>query len=106
MDAFYMEAVGVLAGCCTTGSFLPQALRTFRTKSVNDISLTMYVVLCTGVALWIAYGLLIGSFAVLVANCVTFVLAGSVLVMKLRYRNRDCVRVCLPEQDDNGTAEN
>lgn len=85
MDQYFMEAVGVVAGCCTTGSFLPQAWRTFRTKSVGDISLAMYAVLCLGVALWIAYGLMIGSFAVLAANCVTLVLAGSVLLMKIVY---------------------
>ncbi|MCB0917807.1 MAG: SemiSWEET family sugar transporter [Actinobacteria bacterium] len=72
--------VGLLAAVCTTGSFLPQAIKTWRTRHVADLSLVMYVVLCTGVALWLAYGLLISDVPIVVANVVTLVLAGSILV--------------------------
>ncbi|QGY42043.1 hypothetical protein GM415_11025 [Pseudodesulfovibrio cashew] len=88
-----MELIGIVAGFCTTASFVPQVVHTWRTKSVADISLRMYLMLCLGVALWIVYGILIGSLSVLLANLATFVLAASVLGMKLRYgrlsRKRD-----------------
>ncbi|WP_247648395.1 SemiSWEET transporter [Pseudodesulfovibrio sp. zrk46] len=82
-----MEIIGIIAGCCTTASFVPQVLHTWRTKSVEDISLRMYLLLCTGVTLWLVYGLLVDSLSVVLANSVTLVLAASVLVMKLRFRN-------------------
>lgn len=86
MERETMEIIGIVAGCCTTASFLPQVLRTWKTKSVEDISLRMYLLLCLGVFLWLVYGLLVHSVAVILANAVTLVLALAVLVMKIRYR--------------------
>ena len=80
LDLRGITLVGLLAAVCTTGSFLPQAIKTWRTRHVADLSLVMYVVLCTGVALWLAYGLLISDVPIVVANVVTLVLAGSILV--------------------------
>ncbi len=79
------EIIGLIAGCLTTLSFLPQVWHVWRTRSTQDISLVMYWVFCTGVFLWIVYGTLIGSWAVILANIVTFVLAGAVLAMKIYY---------------------
>lgn len=78
-----MEIVGIVAGICTTASFVPQVIHTWRTRSVADISLRMYLLLCLGVTLWLVYGVLVGSLAVVLANAVTLVLAASVLGMKL-----------------------
>ncbi len=85
MERGYMEIIGVAAGFCTTAAFVPQVVRTWKTKSVEDISLGMYGLLCFGILLWIVYGFLIVSFSVILANLVTIVLAGAVLVMKIRY---------------------
>ncbi|WFS61484.1 SemiSWEET transporter [Pseudodesulfovibrio thermohalotolerans] len=79
----FVEFLGILAGCCTTLAFFPQVLHTWRTRSVADISLRMYLLLTLGVSLWVVYGVLIGSLAVILANVVTLVLAVSILVMKL-----------------------
>ncbi len=78
-----VELLGVFAGCCTTLAFFPQVLHTWRTRSVADISLRMYLLLTLGVSLWLVYGILIGSLAVTLANAVTWVLAVFILVMKL-----------------------
>jgi MtN3 and saliva related transmembrane protein len=83
MERETMELIGIAAGCCTTASFVPQVVRTWRTRSVGDISLRMYLLLCVGVLLWLFYGALVGSVAVLAANAVTLLLAASVLGMKL-----------------------
>ena len=88
MDRDTMEIFGIAAGFCTTASFVPQVIRTWKTKSVEDISLRMYLLLCLGIILWIVYGLLVQSLSVVLANVVTFCLAFSVLVMKFRYGRR------------------
>lgn len=78
-----VEWIGYLAGCLTTAAFAPQALQILRTRRVEDISLAMYVSFVAGVALWVAYGVAQESIAIVVANSVTLLLAGSVLVMKI-----------------------
>ncbi len=81
---FSPEFVGYLAAILTTCSFLPQAWHTFRTRDVSGISLGMYSVFACGVALWLAYGLLLAAWPIVAANVVT--LALGILGMKLRYR--------------------
>jgi MtN3 and saliva related transmembrane protein len=78
--------LGLVAGTLTTAAFVPQVVRTWRTRSARDISLGMFATLVAGVTLWIAYGLLTRSLPVIAANAVTLLLAGAVLVMKLRFR--------------------
>jgi len=80
------DLIGTLAAVLTTASFLPQAWHTFRTKDVSGISLGMYSVFTLGVACWLIYGLLLGAWPVVIANCITLALASAILVMKLRYR--------------------
>ncbi len=81
-----IEALGYLAATLTTLSFAPQAWLTFRTRDVSGISLGMYGAMVGGVALWLVYGALIGSWPLVVANGVTLTLAGAILVMKLRLK--------------------
>lgn len=82
------DAIGYLAACLTTLSFLPQALHTFRTRDVRGISLGMYSLFTVGVALWLVYGLVLGAWPVVAANAVTLVLACCILAMKLRFGGR------------------
>ncbi|MDK2124305.1 SemiSWEET transporter [Parachitinimonas caeni] len=81
-----LEWIGMLAGFLTTFAFVPQVIRVYRTRSTHDISLPMYSIFVTGVGLWLYYGWLIGSRPIVLFNAITFVLAGAVLVMKLRFR--------------------
>ena len=81
-----IDLIGTLAACLTTCSFLPQAIKTFRTKDVSGISLAMYGAFTCGVALWLAYGLMLGAWPIIIANAVTLSLALSIFLMKLRYR--------------------
>ncbi len=80
------DLVGYAAAALTTAAFLPQAWHTFRTRDVSGISLGMYSLFTTGVALWLLYGLARGDLPIVVANAITLALALAVLVMKLRYR--------------------
>lgn len=78
-----IEAIGYLAAVLTTASFVPQAVKTLRSRDTRGISAWMYAMFCSGVALWFAYGVLIGAWPVIIANALTFVLAASILGMKL-----------------------
>ena len=80
------ELIGYCAAALTTLSFAPQAWLTFRTRDVRGISLGMYSVFAAGVALWLAYGLLLGAWPIVAANAITLALALAILAMKLRYR--------------------
>lgn len=80
------ELLGYAAATCTTFAFLPQLVRVWRSRSAEDISLGMYLMFMAGVSLWIAYGVRIGSWPVVIANAATLGLAGGVLAGKLRFR--------------------
>lgn len=79
------DLIGYLAAILTTISFVPQAWLVWRTRRAENLSLAMYLVFATGVALWLVYGLWIGSWPVVIANAITLILAGFILVMKLRF---------------------
>lgn len=81
----FHDLVGFAAGFLATAAFVPQVAKTLKARSARDISLSMYVLFCAGVALWLAYGVLIASWPVIVSNAVTLVLSGAVLVLKLRH---------------------
>lgn len=79
------ELFGYLAATLTTVSFVPQVIQVWRTKHTKDISLGMYSIFTAGIAVWLVYGIMLGSMPIIIANCITFILAGSVLAMKLKY---------------------
>ena len=85
MDSFTI--IGLAAGFCTTVAFLPQAVKTWRTKSAKDLSLGMYLIFCTGVALWLTYGILICDLPIILTNVVTLILALSILYFKLTFKD-------------------
>lgn len=78
-------ALGLLAGTLTTIAFLPQVIRTWKSKSTKDLSLAMLGTFTTGVFCWLIYGLMIDSLPIILANAITFVLAGANVMLKLRY---------------------
>jgi MtN3 and saliva related transmembrane protein len=80
-----IDALGLTAGALTTVAFLPQLIKTWRSKSARDISLGMFVLFTVGVALWLVYGLFTGAVPVIAANTVTLILALTILTLKLRY---------------------
>ena len=75
--------LGYPAAFLTTIAFVPQALHSWRTRDLSGISLPMYALFTLGVALWLGYGLVIGSLPVIAANAVTLVLASVVLWLKI-----------------------
>jgi MtN3 and saliva related transmembrane protein len=78
-------AIGLLAALLTTAAFLPQVLHTLATRDTRGISLRMYAIFVAGVLLWLIYGLLTHDWPLILANAVTLLLAGAVLILKLRH---------------------
>jgi MtN3 and saliva related transmembrane protein len=78
-------AIGLVAACLTTIAYAPQAIKTWRTRSTKDISLGMFALMVTGVALWLVYGLMIGDLPLILGNVVTLSLSGMILALKLRH---------------------
>jgi MtN3 and saliva related transmembrane protein len=83
---FSVTIIGLLAGSLTTIAFLPQVIKTWKTKSTKDISLGMFLTFCTGVLLWIIYGSLVKDIPVVIANVATLSLASTILWFKLKYK--------------------
>ena len=83
-----IDALGYAAAALTTAAFLPQAWLTFRTRDVSGISLAMYSAFTVGIALWLAYGVLLQAWPIVIANAVTLALAAAILTMKLRLMDR------------------
>ncbi len=80
--------LGYPAAFLTTIAFVPQAWQSWRTRDLSGVSLPMYALFTTGVALWLGYGVAIGSPPVIAANGVTLVLASVVLWLKIRQQAR------------------
>jgi MtN3 and saliva related transmembrane protein len=77
--------VGYMAATLTTGAFVPQAIKTIRTRETHAISFWMYVAFTVGVALWFVYGVALGSWPIIAANAVSFLLAATILGLKIHY---------------------
>jgi MtN3 and saliva related transmembrane protein len=77
--------IGMVAALLTTFSFLPQLARILRTRHTKDLSLFTFSLFSLGVLLWLVYGILIKETPVIIANSVTFLIALSILIMKIKY---------------------
>ncbi|MDA8859053.1 SemiSWEET transporter [Flavobacteriaceae bacterium] len=82
-----IEIIGLIAAVFTTSSFFPQVVKIWKTKQTKDISTTMYIAMMIGTCFWLAYGLLINSLAIIVANIISGLLVLFVLIFKLVNRN-------------------
>lgn len=81
-----IEIVGFIAAILTTSAFVPQVYKTWKTKDVESISLTMFLVMFTGILLWLVYGIYIKSLSMVIANIITSVLVLSIIIMKIKHK--------------------
>lgn len=81
-----VQLLGLTAGMLTTIAFLPQVIKTWRSRSAKDLSLGMFSLFCLGVAMWLAYGILVQDLPVIAANMLTLMLASTLLFFKLRFK--------------------
>ncbi len=85
MGSISIDALGLVAAALTTLCWLPQALKILRERRTEGVSLVTQGAFVAGVALWLAYGLALGSVPLILANAVTLLLALTILALKLRY---------------------
>jgi MtN3 and saliva related transmembrane protein len=83
----YLEWVGLVAGSCTMIAFLPQVVKTWKTKSAKDLSLGMFSIFTFGVGMWLAYGIMRNDWPIILANLMTLCFAATLLYFKLRWRD-------------------
>ncbi len=81
-----MEMIGFAAASLTTAAFIPQVIKTWKTKSTEGLSLGMYLIFCLGVFLWLIYGLYKKDMPVIAANGATLLLALTILSFKLVFK--------------------
>lgn len=80
-----VTTLGLIAGTLTTAAYLPQLIKTWRSKSAGDISWSMLITLCLGIVLWLVYGVYVQDLPVILANMVTLMLTSVILALKVRY---------------------
>jgi MtN3 and saliva related transmembrane protein len=85
MNLHWTALIGLVAGICTTCSYLPQVIKMLKSKSTKDVSFLMYAILTTGVFLWMIYGFILKDFPIILANGISFALSMYVLVLKIKH---------------------
>ena len=88
MDSFNIEFFGYFAAILTTAAFLPQLIKTLKTKKAEDVSLITLIMFICGVVSWIIYGYKISSSPILIANIITFILNLLILISKIYYSKK------------------
>ena len=83
---FNIEIIGLIAAVLTTASFVPQVLKTWKSKSAENLSLTMYLAMFIGIVLWFIYGYNINSISIMFANGISGFLVSIILFFKFRYK--------------------
>jgi len=80
-----IDIFGFIAALLTTSAFIPQVIKTLREKDTKSLSLPMYLILTSGLLLWLTYGIMIKDWALIIANSITGILALIILVAKIKY---------------------
>ncbi len=82
----WITVLGLAAAACTTISFLPQAIKTIKSKRAKDISPGMYSILTIGVFLWLLYGIIIKDLPIMIANGITLLLTTTILFLVIKHK--------------------
>ena len=81
------KIIGLVAGLLTTISFVPQVVKTWRSKSAKDLSLVMFLLYCTGMLLWTIYGFMLNELPLILWNIITLVLSLVILFFKIKFKD-------------------
>lgn len=82
----FITIIGLVAAICTTVSFIPQAIKTIKTKDTSGISLSMYSLFAFGTVMWLIYGIFSSNLPVSLANGVTLIFSLIILFYKIKYK--------------------
>ena len=89
MNSLNIDFFGYFAAIFTTAAFLPQLIKTIKTKKAEDVSLVTLIMFICGVGSWIVYGFAISSLPVVIANIITFILNFFILISKIYYAKKN-----------------
>jgi len=81
----FVEFIGYFAALLTTSAFAPQAVRIWKTKSAEDISLATFLMFLIGTISWLTFGIMMNSLPIILANLFTMILAIIILYFKIKY---------------------
>ncbi len=81
-----LKIIGYIAAILTTSSFIPQAIKTIKTRHTKDLSLTMYLALNIGIVLWLIYGYHLRDLPIMLANGITFIFTLIILILKIKHK--------------------
>ena len=87
MSQAMLDALGITAGALTTAAFLPQVIKTWRSRTAKDLSLGMFSMFVLGVTLWLLYGILNANLPIILTNTATLVLSSVLLYFKLAFKS-------------------
>ena len=87
MEFDFTTTLGLVAGVLTTLAYLPQLIKTWQSKSADDLSWSMLIILCIGIILWLIYGFSVHDIPLIAANIVTLLIASVILVLKIKYNS-------------------
>ncbi len=85
--SFSIEYIGIIAAILTTSGFAPQVYKSLKTKAVEGVSLSMYLVLFIGMLFWLYYGIRMDSISIIMANIVSGLLVLIQIIAKIIYSN-------------------
>ncbi|HIH68048.1 MAG TPA: hypothetical protein HA290_01065 [Candidatus Nitrosotenuis sp.] len=85
IDDIWVSILGIIAAALVTSSFIPQIVKGYRTKHLDDVSYWLMITICIGMSLWIGYGMIKNDFVIIGANISTIILNMILVVMKFRY---------------------
>lgn len=85
MSPWVIEAIGMAAAIIGTLGWMPQAIKTIKTRDTSGLSLGTNLMLLTTVILWFVYGVAIGSWPLMLGNIITVILVGTIVVLKIRH---------------------
>jgi len=81
------KIIGLVAGLLNTISFIPQVIKTWRSKSAKDLSLVMFLLYCAGMLLWTIYGFMLNELPLILWNVITLVLSLVILFFKIKFKD-------------------
>ena len=88
MSDFQIEIIGLIAATFTTVAFIPQVLKIWKNRDASGVSVSMYVIMLIGICIWLYFGILIGSIAVVTANIISGILQLFIIIFAFTHRKK------------------
>lgn len=91
MAAMWIEAIGLIAGVIGIFAWIPQIIEVWVHKKHEGLSLTSFSVVSLALLLWLIYGVLVESIAMIVANIMTLSVIAAIILGAWRARKAELI---------------